>query len=31
MLVQSNDLFYAFADGGIALFSNGIAKTGNVT
>ena len=31
MLVQSNDLFYAFADGGIALFTNGIAKTGNVT
>lgn len=31
MLVQSNDLFYAFADEGIALFSNGIAKTGNVT
>lgn len=31
MLVQSNDLFYAFADEGIALFTNGIAKTGNVT
>jgi len=31
MLVQSNDLFYAFSDGGIAMFSNGIAKTGNVT
>lgn len=29
MLVQSNDLFYSFGDGGIALFSNGIANTGN--
>ena len=31
MLVQSNDLFYAFADNGIALFSNGVAVTGNMT
>lgn len=31
MLVHSNDLFYAFADKGIALFSNGAAVTGNVT
>ena len=31
MLVQSNDLFYAFEDKGISLFSNGIAITGIVT
>lgn len=31
MLVQSNDLFVAFDDMGIALFNNGVAKTGDVT
>lgn len=31
MLVQSNDLFYAFEEKGIALFSNGTPITGNVT
>jgi len=31
MLVQTNDLFYAFADKGITLFNNGIAVTGNMT
>ncbi|MGZ2369880.1 spondin domain-containing protein [Ancylomarina sp. YFZ004] len=31
MLVQSNDLFVAFDDMGLALFNNGIAKTGDVT
>ncbi|MFT5749230.1 MAG: hypothetical protein ACI93S_000483 [Ancylomarina sp.] len=31
MLVQSNDLFVAFDDMGIALFNNGIAKAGDVT
>ncbi len=31
MLVHSNDLFFAFADQGISLFSNGVALTGDVT
>lgn len=31
MLGQSNDLFFAFDDWGIALFKNGIAQTGDVT
>jgi hypothetical protein len=31
MLVHSNDLFFAFADQGISLFSNGVAVTGDVT
>ncbi len=31
MFVQSNDLFYTFAEGGIPLFSNGAAVTGDVT
>jgi len=31
MLVQSNDLFVAFDDMGVALFNNGVAKTGDVT
>lgn len=31
MLVQSNDLFYAPDDMGIALFSNGMPVTGNIT
>lgn len=31
MLVQSNDLFVAFDDMGLALFNNGVAKTGDVT
>ena len=31
MLVHTNDLFYAFGEGGIALFSNGVAVEGDVT
>ena len=31
MLVQSNDLFVAFDDMGLALFNDGVAKTGDVT
>ncbi|MCZ4695937.1 hypothetical protein DWB61_14230 [Ancylomarina euxinus] len=31
MLVQSNDLFVAFDDMGLALFNNGVAKTGDIT
>ena len=31
MLVQSNDLFYAFDDSGINLFNNGVAISGDMT
>jgi hypothetical protein len=31
MLVHTNDLFYAFGDAGIALFTNGSAVSGDVT
>jgi len=31
MFVQSNDLFYTFAEGGIPLFNNGTAVTGDVS
>ncbi len=31
MVVQSNDLFFGTADGGIPLFSGGVPVTGNVT
>lgn len=31
MLVQTNDLFFAFGDGGIALYDNGSPVTGDVT
>ena len=31
MFIQSNDLFYTFAEGGIALFNNGTAISGDVT
>ena len=31
MFVQSNDLFYTFSEGGIALFNNGVAVSGDIT
>ena len=31
MLVHTNDLFYAFDEGGIALFSNGLAVSGDIS
>lgn len=31
MLVETNDLFLAFEEGGIALFNNGLALTGDIT
>jgi len=31
MFVQSNDLFYTFPEGGIALFNNGVALSGDMT
>jgi len=31
MLVETNDLFLAFDEGGIALFNNGLALTGDIT
>jgi hypothetical protein len=31
MLVHTNDLFFAFGENGISLFSNGVAVTGDVT
>ena len=31
MLVETNDLFLAFDEGGIALFNNGIALSGDIT
>ena len=31
MLVHTNDLFYAFTDGGWPLFNNGVANEGNAT
>lgn len=31
MLVETNDLFLAFEEGGIALFSNGLPLTGDIT
>lgn len=31
MFVQSNDLFYTFPEGGLALFNNGVALSGDMT
>jgi hypothetical protein len=31
MFVQSNDLFYTFGEGGIPLFNNGVAISGDIT